>query len=227
MHDRTPHSHWIARSLSLSLALVGTSLDARETDPVLDDIVVTATGKPEPRSAIAGTVQIIGRERIEASSAKSLTDLLADNAIGFFSEWTPAQTSINLRGGASDGQGRDFRSQVLVLINGRRAGTANISKLSPADVERVEVVRGPSSVVYGSQNIGGIINIIMKDGRTAPGTLVDLAAGSSDLLQARCSMAGRTGTWIGISVCPAARKAITARAGEAANWTIPHGIDAG
>jgi len=59
MHDRT--THWIARGLSISLALFGTSLDARETDPVLDDIVVTATGKPEPRSAIAGTVQIIDR----------------------------------------------------------------------------------------------------------------------------------------------------------------------
>jgi len=200
MHDRT--THWIARSLSISLALFGTSLDAREMDPVLDDIVVTATGKPEPRSAIAGTVQIIDRERIEASSAKSLTDLLADNAIGFFSEWTPAQTSINLRGGASDGQGRDFRSQVLVLINGRRAGTANISKLSPADVERVEVVRGHSSVVYGSQNIGGIINIIMKDGRTAPGTLVDLAAGSSDLLQGTLQHGGQNGNvdwYIGLS----------------------------
>ena len=192
----------IVRTLSASLALFGASLGAKETEPVLSDVVVTATGKPEQRSAIAGTVQVIDSQRIEASSAKSVTDLLAENAIGFFSEWTPAQTSINIRGGASDGQGRDFRSQVLVLINGRRAGTANLSKLSPADVERVEVVRGPSSVVYGSQNIGGIINVIMKAGRTAPGTFVDVAAGSSDLLQGKLQHGGQSESadwYIGLS----------------------------
>jgi vitamin B12 transporter len=183
---------WNVWTVSASLAFSGASLGAKEAEPVLGDVVITATGKPEQRSAIAGTVQVIDQKRIEASSAKSLTDLLAENAIGFFSEWTPAQTSINLRGGASDGQGRDFRGQVLVLINGRRAGTANLSKLSPADVERVEVVRGPSSVVYGSQNIGGIINIMMKTGRTAPGTLVDLVAGSSDLLQGKLQHGGQT-----------------------------------
>ena len=56
---------------------------------------------------------------------------------------------------------------MLILINGHRAGTANISKLSIADVERIEIVRGPSSVIYGSQNMGGVINIILKTGRTA------------------------------------------------------------
>ncbi|WP_163535877.1 TonB-dependent receptor plug domain-containing protein, partial [Klebsiella pneumoniae] len=77
---------------------------------------------------ITGTVQVIEGERIAQSTARSVTELLAENAVGFFSEWTPGQTSINIRGGATDGQGKDFRSQVLVLINGRRAGTANISK---------------------------------------------------------------------------------------------------
>ncbi len=188
--------------LAVCLIFFGVSSSANETTPMLSDVVVTATGKPESRSAIAGTIQVLDRERIEASPAKSLTDLLAENGVGFFSEWTPGQTSINLRGGASDGQGRDFRSQVLVLINGRRAGTANISKLSPADVERVEIVRGPSSVVYGSQNIGGIVNIITKNGRTAPGTLIDLAAGSSDLLQGKLQhgeQAGNADWYIGLS----------------------------
>ena len=189
---KTSSTTWIVRPLAAYMALFGATLCAKEKEPMLGDVVVTATGKPEQRSAIAGTVQVISRERIEESSAKSMTDLLAENAVGFFSEWTPGQTSINLRGGASDGQGRDYRGQVLVLINGRRAGTANLSKLSPADVERVEVVRGPSSVVYGSQNIGGIINIIMKDGRTAQGTLFDLAAGSSDLLQGKVQYGGQS-----------------------------------
>ena len=106
------------------------------------------------------------------------------------SEWTPGQTSINIRGAATDGQGRDFKSQVLVLINGHRAGTANLSKLSLADIDRIEIVRGPSSVIYGSQNMGGVINIIMKTGRTAPGTFVEGSGGSWDLEQGKAQNGG-------------------------------------
>ncbi|MEW6453070.1 MAG: TonB-dependent receptor [Pseudomonadota bacterium] len=156
----------------------------------LPELVVTATGRAEPTSQIAGTVQVINRDTIEHSTAKSVTDLLAENAVGFMSEWTAHQTSLNIRGAATEGQGRDYKSQVLVLINGHRAGTANISKLSIADIDRIEVVRGPSSVVYGSQNMGGVVNIIMKTGRSAPGTLLEVSGGSWDFLGGRAQTGG-------------------------------------
>ena len=157
---------------------------ARDTR-IMTEIVVTATGRPIDATRFAGTLQVIPQERIANSTAKSVTDLLAENAVGFMSEWSAGQTSINIRGASTEGQGRDFRSQILILINGHRAGTANVSKLSIADVERIEIVRGPSSVVYGSQNMGGVINIILKTGRTAPGTFVEAATGSWNLLQGR------------------------------------------
>jgi outer membrane cobalamin receptor len=122
-----------------------------------------AAETPGPAGLVVGPVQVIERSTIERSTAKSVADLLAQNAVGFLSEWTPGQTSINIRGAATDGQGRDFKSQVLVLINGHRAGTANVAKMSLADVDRIEIVRGPSSVIYGSQNMGGVINIMRRD----------------------------------------------------------------
>jgi vitamin B12 transporter len=162
-------------------------------DPgILPEVVVTATGRPEEVTKIAGTIQVIDGARIEKSSAKSVTDLLAENAVGFMSEWTAGQTSLNIRGAATEGQGRDFKSEVLVLINGHRAGTANISKLSVADVERIEIVRGPSSVVYGSSNMGGVVNIILKTGRTAPGTLIEASAGSWNLVQGKAQTGGQS-----------------------------------
>lgn len=139
---------------------------------------------------VVGPVQIIENSEIERSTAKSVTELLAQNAVGFMSEWTPGQTSINIRGAATDGQGRDFKSQVLVLINGHRAGTANLSKMSLADIDRIEIVRGPSSVIYGSQNMGGVINIIMKTGRTSPGTFVEGSGGSWGLEQGKAQNGG-------------------------------------
>lgn len=161
-----------------------------ENTPIMPDVVVTATGRPEPTTDIAGTIQVVDGDKITKSTAKSVTDLLAESAVGFMSQWTAGQTSLNIRGGATEGQGRDFKSEVLVLINGHRAGTANISKLSIADVERVEIVRGPASVVYGSQNMGGVVNIILKTGRTAPGNLIEAEGGSWNLLQGKARSGG-------------------------------------
>ncbi|MDO8827666.1 TonB-dependent receptor [Methylophaga sp.] len=149
----------------------------------LDEMIVTTSGRSETLDKVATTIQVISEEKIRRSSARSITDLLAENAVGFFSEWTPAQTSINIRGGATDGQGRDFRSQTLVLVNGRRAGTANISKLSLSDVSRIEIIRGPASVAYGSQAMGGVINIITRNGSNTSGSSINLSGGSWSLKQ--------------------------------------------
>ncbi len=157
---------------------------------LMPQVVVTATGYPEKVNQIASTIQVITQDRIAHSPAKSVMELLAENAVGFMSQWTAAQTSINIRGGATEGQGRDFKSQVLVLLNGHRAGTANVAKMSIADIERIEIVRGPSSVVYGSQNMGGVINIIMKTGRTAPGNLLEVDGGMWDLINGKAQSGG-------------------------------------
>ncbi|WP_424813235.1 TonB-dependent receptor [Roseococcus sp. YIM B11640] len=194
---------------ALPLALSAQAQEVR-LPITLDEMVVTATGRPEPRSSLAGTVQIIDQETIRRSTAQNMTDLLAENAVGFFSEWTPGQTSINIRGGSTDGQGRDFRSQVLVLVNGRRAGTANLSKLSPAEVERIEIIRGPASVVYGSQAIGGVINLIMRDGRSSPGGFGEIGFGSWGLAEGRF----RYGTSFRDSEAPNTSGGYNVRAGD-------------
>ena len=183
------------------LSLVAADGMAQETG-ALTEIFVTATARPEERGRIAATTQVIDRAAIERSGAKSVTDLLAENAVGFFSEWTAAQTSINIRGATSDGQGRDYKGQVLVLLNGRRAGTANISKLSANEVERIEIVRGPASVIYGSQNMGGVINIIMKSGFNAPPTQAGVSIGSWGGVQSNAQTSGgndRFDWYVGVS----------------------------
>lgn len=179
-------------SLILGTAIVTSVPLAAQDTHLLPEGFITATGRYEPVNRIAGTVQIIHQDRIEKSTARSVAELLSENAVGFMSEWTPGQTSINIRGATSDGQGRDFRSQVLVLINGHRAGTANVSKLSNADIQRIEIVRGPSSVVYGSQNMGGVINIILKNGRTAPGGFAQGSVGTWDLFEGQVQYGGVT-----------------------------------
>jgi vitamin B12 transporter len=186
---------WLAPAFAQQTPPAPAAPDTAQVPPaastgIMPEVVVTATGRPEDVTKIAGTIQVIDGDRISKSVAKSVTDLLAENAVGFMSEWTAGQTSLNIRGAATEGQGRDFKSEVLVLINGHRAGTANISKLSVADVERIEIVRGPSSVVYGSQNMGGVVNIILKTGRSAPGTLLEASTGSWNLTQGKAQTGG-------------------------------------
>ncbi|HHJ4328429.1 TPA: TonB-dependent receptor, partial [Klebsiella pneumoniae] len=164
------------------------------TDQVLqlDSALISAPRLDESLKDSTATVQIISREQIERSPARSLTDLLASHAVGFLSEWAPGQTSLNIRGGATDGQGRDFRSQVTVLLNGRRAGTANLSKLSPSQVARIEVIRGPASVIYGSQAIGGVVNIITRSGQNSEGNALSLQTGAWGLGQGSLYGSGRS-----------------------------------
>ncbi|MQT56333.1 TonB-dependent receptor [Pseudomonas sp. FSL R10-0399] len=186
------HSFSAAVPLWLGVSLAAF---AAENPSVLhmDSTLVSAPRAGESLKDVTSTVQVIDSDQIERSSARNLTDLLAENAVGFFSEWTPGQTSINIRGGNTDGQGRDYRSQVTVLVNGRRAGTANISKLSPAQVARIEVIRGPASVIYGSQAIGGVINIITRNGRNTQGGGATLQGGSWGLAQGSVYQSGSSG----------------------------------
>ncbi len=171
---------WLAAAVPVAAQQGGAADPDDPADPQrrFEEVVVTATLEDERVSDVPVTVQTFDREEIEESGAMTVTEFLSERGVAFFSTWTPAQTSINIRGGASDGQGRDFRSQVVVLINGRRAGTANISKLGLHDVERIEVLRGPGGLVYGSQALGGVINLITKDGLRSPGANVRISGGS-------------------------------------------------
>ena len=186
---RTRRMHLVPGVLLLALLAAAVPVAAQQAggadpdDPAdpqrrFEEVVVTATLEDERVSDVPVTVQTFDREEIEESGAMTVTEFLSERGVAFFSTWTPGQTSINIRGGASDGQGRDFRSQVVVLINGRRAGTANISKLGLHDVERIEVLRGPGGLVYGSQALGGVINLITKDGLRSPGANVRISGGS-------------------------------------------------
>lgn len=166
---------------------------AQTPNRLFESVVVTASARRERLGDTAATVQVIGREAIEGTSASTTTELLAQFGVAFFSQWTPAQTSINLRGASTDGQGKDFSSRVVILINGRRAGTANISKLSLQDVDRIEIVRGPGSLLYGSQAIGGVVNLITRSGVTGSSRALSVNFGSFGQVDGGGRVAGQSG----------------------------------
>ncbi|MGB9822750.1 TonB-dependent receptor, partial [Thermodesulfovibrio sp.] len=131
----------------------------------LEEIVVTATKFEELKKDVAYSVQVITQEDIKSSTADNAGDLIAEAAIGHVQKYPGLLTSsIGLRGFRT-ALFDDLKSRVLVLINGNRAGTVNLATIPVDDIDRIEIVKGPASVLYGSSAMGGVINIITKQGK--------------------------------------------------------------
>ena len=129
---------------------------------MMDEVVVTAARTAEPKREVSANVTVIDREAIEQSGASDVGDLLAKKSIGHIHKYPNNLTSVGLRGFRTDTHGNDLQGHVLVLLDGRRAGTGNVAKLLTGNVERIEIIRGPGAVQYGSAGMGGVINIITR-----------------------------------------------------------------
>lgn len=136
------------------------------------EIVVTATRTPVDTSQVAASTTVITRDDIEARQVESVPELLMGVAgIDVTQSGGPGKTaSVFLRGAESD--------HVLVLINGIRTGSTSLGssafeQLPVEHIERVEIVRGPRASQWGSEAIGGVIQIFTRSGE-------DLASGDTD-----------------------------------------------
>ena len=185
-------SLFIAFSLSpLAISLFITSAFAQEKTASLEEIVVTATKIEEPKKDVPASVQIITQEDIKNSTAKDAGDLISDAAIGHVHKYPGALTGrIELRGLTTD-LFSDLKSRVLVFINGHRAGTVNLAKIPVEDIERIEIVKGPASVLYGSSAMGGVINIITKEGKEGIHGSAGVEVGSWEYWKTQAELSGK------------------------------------
>ncbi|SEP23204.1 TonB-dependent receptor plug domain-containing protein [Propionispora vibrioides] len=160
-------------SLLSSAVLLGTSQiifaeDAASEETFnFDEYVVTANRMPVKKSEVAANVTVITQEEIEKGSFTNLPDILKKSNIALQETGTSTVPVIN---------GDD---RVLVLVDGRRIGWdhlvisgnshagIDLNSLPIKNIERIEIVRGPASSLYGSDAVGGIINIITRKAKTA------------------------------------------------------------
>ena len=134
------------------------------------EITVTGTRTEKRLADSPVATEIITAEELANSSATTLSEALDD--YGLMASSNPMGDAIQLQGMGE--------SRVLFLIDGRRitgriAGRINGSTLPLGNVERIEIVRGPQSSLYGSDGIGGVVNIITKK----PGDTFSLTTGVS------------------------------------------------
>ena len=162
-----------------------------ESTIALDEVVVTASRLEEPMKDVNANVTVLDEQKIEISPAKNLGDLLAEENIGHIHKYPGNQTSIGIRGFRGSPTGNDLQGKILILLNGRRAGTTNVANIMTENIERVEIIRGPASVQYGSAAMGGIINVITKKGRGEPGFFVNGKLGSFGYNSSSAGFAGQ------------------------------------
>lgn len=138
-------------------------------DPVTtgETVVVTATRSAIPLSRVLADVTVLGREEIEQSGSLTLPELLSrqPGVEAYSNGGEGKSSSLLLRGTRAD--------HVLVLIDGVRiasatTGTTSLEHIPLGVIERVEILRGPASSLYGADAIGGVIQIFTKRGTGAP-----------------------------------------------------------
>ena len=177
----------------LILCLAVLALPALAQSPSLkDEIVVTASSTPETVEETSAAVSVIAREAIDRRGARDVADVLREvPGLSVARTGSPGKaTSIFLRGGSS--------KQALVLWNGVEMNNPYFSgydfgQMSAAGVERVEVVRGPFSALYGSEAVSGVVNVLTAP-RNSHGR-VDVEAGEHGLLNGSLSGALTADRW--------------------------------
>ena len=159
----------ISRQHALTVALA-TALSAHPAvaaDTELQAVVVTATRQATKVNDLTADVTVIDREEIEQAGQTTIEQLLARQpGIQYTANGGPGTNSgIFIRGAAP--------KQSIVLIDGQRFGSATtgdaaFSRIPLAQIERIEILRGPASSLYGADAIGGVIQIFTKRGDGEP-----------------------------------------------------------
>ncbi len=157
--------HFISKLLlSTFLILIPFSLRAQEKEVTLEEVVVTATRDVQEIRKVPSNVTVITSKEIDQSNAQTVIDLMRDEAGVVVRDYygTGKTASVDIRGFGETGP-----LNTLVLVDGRRVNEIDLSGVDwtqvPLDqVERIEIVRGSGSVLYGDNAVGGVINIITK-----------------------------------------------------------------
>ena len=174
-----------------ALALIA-GFQAIAADQETETVVVTATRIPTRSNDLLSDVSTIDREQLDLSGANTLPELLA----------TLPGIQVTSNGGIGSNGSFSLRgtntNQTLVLIDGQRmssatTGAAALEHLPLEQVERIEVLRGPASSLYGSDAIGGVIQVFTRQREGAPAPSVSLGVGTYRTQQGSVAYGGKSG----------------------------------
>lgn len=177
-------------ALASACALVSCSIGlARADQAQLGHVVVTATRQPLSASDVLANVDVIDRDEIRRAGQSSLVQLLAARSgIQMVSNGGAGSSSSVFLRGADSGH-------TLLLIDGMRVGSVTngspvLENIPLELVERIEILRGPASALYGADAIGGVIQVFTRQGREGFQPSLRIGAGSEGAQSVAATLAG-------------------------------------
>lgn len=190
---RKEFTGFLAASVLMASSITAGFAVCEESDVTkLQEVVVTATGTEIAADKVGGnSVTVITAKDIEAMKPSSVADMLKGvPGLDVAANGGPGtNTSVFLRGADS--------KNTLILVDGVMLNdpssanrSAELSNLTVDNIERVEVVKGPMSVMYGSNATSGVVNIITKKGKGPFACFADLSGGSYGTVKAAAGVSG-------------------------------------
>lgn len=175
--------------------LTVTAASSEQTTYHLDDIVVTASRIESPLKEAPANVTVITSDEIEGTGAQTIADVVQREP-GVFTQnllGNPKSSNIDIRG-----YGEAAPQNVLILVNGRRVNGidltgADLAQVPVDAIERIEIYRGPGTVLYGDNAAGGVVNIILKSGKGPPKVVASATVGSHNYFKPEIFFSGKQG----------------------------------
>jgi vitamin B12 transporter len=130
---------------------------------LVESMVVTGRRTEARLSETPQKIEVVDAKDIERSVALDITDVLKKNTGVEVVQYSGVLSGIGIRGFRPETSGLNKRS--LLLIDGRPSGVTNLSTLMLDGVERIEVLKGPASAIYGASAMGGVVNVITRRSR--------------------------------------------------------------
>lgn len=186
--------HARSAALSLVVAAAWPAFSQTASSPQLRETVVTATRTAQPLSDLLADVTVVDRDTIERSGAAGLADVLARlPGIEFQRNGGPGTTTgVFLRGSESR-----FTAVYIdgVRIDSQATGGAAWESIPLGQIDRIEVLRGPAAAVYGSDALGGVVQIFTKRGEGPFAPFVGIGFGSHGTRKADAGFSGSQGAF--------------------------------
>lgn len=163
----------------------------------LNEVKVTASRMQLPLKSIPQKVEIIDSSKIATIPAVNVAELLKRATNLDIIQYPGASASVGMRGFSPTAHARSY---AIVLIDGLPSGTSNLTTLPVSIIERIEVVKGPYSVLYGTDAMSGVINIITRKATLNKSAQVTLKGGSFGTTTFDAHAAGMLSDKIGVVV---------------------------
>ncbi len=178
---------------SLAALLICSASNAQDTIKTLNTVVITATKFPIKQVETGKVLSVITQEQLQKSVGKNIGELLNEQVgitVSGANNTTGTNQTVFIRGSAS--------TNTLILLDGIPLYDAaginsdfDLNSFSLTQIERIEIMKGAQSTLYGSDAVAGVINIITKKNSSKPVTLsVDLSAGSYDTYKESVALSG-------------------------------------